>query len=229
VDYNLMSTIPGLHVAGEANFSDHGANRLGASALMQGLADGYFVLPYTIGDYLASNKLEPVSADAPEVKAAVADVQQRTSRLLGVKGKRTVASFHRELGQIMWEHCGMARNAEGLTKALEQIPALREEFWQNVNVPGDGMELNQQLERAFRVADFIELGELMCLDALERRESCGGHFREESQTPDGEALRHDDEYAYVSAWEFAGDNKAPIHNKEPLVYENVHFSQRSYK
>jgi succinate dehydrogenase / fumarate reductase flavoprotein subunit len=229
VDYNLMSTIPGLHVAGEANFSDHGANRLGASALMQGLADGYFVLPNTLGDYLASNKLEPVTADAPAVKAVVAEVQERTRRLLAVKGKRTVASFHRELGKIMWEYCGMARNAEGLTKALELIPRLREEFWRDVMVPGEGADLNQTLEHAGRVADFLELGELMCRDALHREESCGGHFRLEYQTPDGEARRDDERFAYVAAWEYAGDGRTPILNKEPLVYENIKLSQRSYK
>jgi succinate dehydrogenase / fumarate reductase flavoprotein subunit len=229
VDYNLMSTIPGLHVAGEANFSDHGANRLGASALMQGLADGYFVLPNTIGDYLASTKLEPVSADAPEVKAAVADVQTRTNRLLSIKGKRTVASFHRELGKIMWEYCGMARDAAGLRKALELIPKLREEFWRDVTVPGSGADLNQTLEHAGRVADFLELGELMCRDALEREESCGGHFRTEYQTPDGEALRNDEKFAYVAAWEYAGEGKEPVLNKEPLVFENIKLSQRSYK
>ncbi|MEO8336283.1 MAG: fumarate reductase/succinate dehydrogenase flavoprotein subunit [bacterium] len=229
VDYNLMSNIPGLHVAGEANFSDHGANRLGASALMQGLADGYFVLPYTIGDYLAANKLEPVSAEAPEVKAAVAEVAQRRSKLLGVRGKRTVASFHRELGHIMWEHCGMARDAAGLTKALELIPALREEFWRDVMIPGTGTELNQTLEHAGRVADFLELGELMCRDALDREESCGGHFRTEYQTPDGEALRNDEKFAYVAAWEYAGEGKQPILNKEPLIFENIKLSQRSYK
>ncbi len=229
VDYNLMSTIPGLHVAGEANFSDHGANRLGASALMQGLADGYFVLPYTIGNYLASTKLEPVTADAPEVKAAVAAVRTRTEKLLGVKGKRTVASFHRELGRIMWEYCGMARDAAGLKKALELIPALRAEFWKDVMVPGSGADLNQTLEHAGRVADFLELGELMCRDALHREESCGGHFRTEYQTPDGEALRNDAEFAYVAAWEFAGDGNTPVLNKEPLVFENIKLSQRSYK
>jgi succinate dehydrogenase / fumarate reductase, flavoprotein subunit len=229
VDYNLMSTIPGLHVAGEANFSDHGANRLGASALMQGLADGYFVIPNTIGDYLASNRLEPVSADTPEVKAAVAEVEQRTRRLLGINGKRTVASFHRDLGRIMWEYCGMARDAAGLRKALELIPQLREEFWRDVRVPGDGAELNQTLEHAGRVADFLELGELMCRDALHREESCGGHFRTEYQTPDGEALRDDERFAYVAAWEWAGDGIAPRLNKEPLVYENIKLSQRSYK
>jgi succinate dehydrogenase / fumarate reductase flavoprotein subunit len=229
VDYNLMSTIPGLHVAGEANFSDHGANRLGASALMQGLADGYFVLPNTIGDYLGSNKLEPVTAEAPEVKAAVADVRTRTSRLLAVRGTRTVASFHRELGKIMWEYCGMARDAKGLKTALELIPRLREEFWRDVMVPGEGTELNQTLEHAGRVADFLELGELMCRDALHREESCGGHFRTEHQTPDGEALRDDEHFAYVAAWEYAGEGKAPMLNKEPLVYENIKLSQRSYK
>jgi succinate dehydrogenase / fumarate reductase, flavoprotein subunit len=229
VDYNLMSTIPGLHVAGEANFSDHGANRLGASALMQGLADGYFVLPSTIGDYLASNRLEPVTADAPEVRAALADVTTRTSRLLGIRGTRTVASFHRELGKIMWEYCGMARDAKGLNTALQLIPKLREEFWRDVMVPGEGAELNQTLEHAGRVADFLELGELMCRDALHREESCGGHFRTEHQTPDGEALRDDEHFAYVAAWEYPGEGKLPILNKEPLVYENIKLSQRSYK
>src|SRR5690349_18819869 len=229
VDYNLMSTIPGLHVAGEANFSDHGANRLGASALMQGLADGYFVIPLTIGDYLASSKLEQVTTDDAAVKAAVADVERRTSRLLGVKGKRTVAAFHRELGKIMWEYCGMARDAAGLRKALELIPQLREEFWRDVTIPGTGTELNQTLEHAGRVADFLELGELMCRDALHREESCGGHFRTEHQTPDGEALRDDEHFAYVAAWEYAGDGKEPVLNKEPLVYENIKLSQRSYK
>jgi len=229
VDYNLMSNIPGLHVAGEANFSDHGANRLGASALMQGLADGYFVLPNTLGDYLASNKLEPVATDAPEVVAAVADVATRTSRLLGVKGTRTVASFHRELGKIMWEYCGMARSAEGLRTALELIPKLRAEFWRDVMVPGEGSELNQTLEHAGRVADFLELGELMCRDALHREESCGGHFRLEHQTPDGEARRDDDRFAYVAAWEYAGIDAPAVLNKEPLVYENIKLSQRSYK
>jgi succinate dehydrogenase / fumarate reductase, flavoprotein subunit len=229
VDYNLMSTIPGLHVAGEANFSDHGANRLGASALMQGLADGYFVIPNTIGDYLASNRLEPVSADTPEVKAAVAEVEQRTRRLLGINGKRTVASFHRDLGRIMWEYCGMARDAAGLRKALELIPQLREEFWHDVRIPGAGAELNQTLEHAGRLADFLELGELMCRDALHREESCGGHFRTEHQTPDGEALRDDEHFAYVAAWEWTGDGQPQRLNKEPLVYENIKLSQRSYK
>jgi succinate dehydrogenase / fumarate reductase flavoprotein subunit len=229
VDYNLMTTIPGLHVGGEANFSDHGANRLGASALMQGLADGYFVLPLTIGDYLGSNKLEPVNANDPAVLATEQAVRDRTERLLAVKGDRTVDSIHRELGKIMWEYCGMARSAEGLKTALDLIPKLRDEFWRDVKIPGSGAELNQSLEKAGRVADFLELSELMCLDALHREESCGGHFRVEHQTPDGEALRNDDEFAYVAAWEYAGEGKAPILNKEPLVFENVPLSQRSYK
>jgi succinate dehydrogenase / fumarate reductase flavoprotein subunit len=229
VDYNLMSTIPGLHVTGEANFSDHGANRLGASALMQGLADGYFVVPLTIGDYLGSNKLEPVSADNAEVRATEAAVRERTQKLLSVQGSRTVASIHRELGKIMWEYCGMARDAAGLTKALELIPKLRDEFWRDVRVLGTGEELNQSLEHAGRVADFLELAELMCLDALHREESCGGHFRTEHQTADGEALRDDDHFAYVAAWEFTGEGKPPVANKEPLVFENVALSQRSYK
>ncbi|WP_373060775.1 fumarate reductase/succinate dehydrogenase flavoprotein subunit [Gemmatimonas sp.] len=228
VDYNLMSTIPGLHVAGEANFSDHGANRLGASALMQGLADGYFVLPYTIGDYIAGTKLAKVDNTHAEFRAAEESVRTQTKRLLGIKGKRSVDSFHKELGKIIWEHCGMARTKEGLTEALRLIPALKEEFWSNLNVPGSGDTLNQALENAGRVADFIELGELMCRDALEREESCGGHFRVEYQDA-GEAQRNDDDFAYVAAWEFAGEGKAPILNKEPLVYENVHLSTRSYK
>jgi succinate dehydrogenase / fumarate reductase flavoprotein subunit len=229
VDYNLMSTIPGLHVIGEANFSDHGANRLGASALMQGLADGYFIVPLTVGDYFGSNKLEPVSADHPAVRATERDVQDRTRRLLSVKGQRSVSSFHRELGRVMWEYCGMARDAAGLKKALTIIPELREEFWQNLFVPGTGDELNQSLEQAGRVADFFELAELMCLDALGREESCGGHFRTEHQTSDGEALRNDDRFAYVAAWEYAGEGKTPVLNKEQLVFENVALSQRSYK
>ncbi|MDP1890148.1 MAG: fumarate reductase/succinate dehydrogenase flavoprotein subunit [Gemmatimonadaceae bacterium] len=228
VDYNLMSTIPGLHVIGEANFSDHGANRLGASALMQGLADGYFVLPYTIGHYLASNKFEQVTTDHPEFRAAVEAVEQRTSRLLGINGKRTADSFHRSLGKIMWEHCGMARNAAGLKQALQDIPAVREEFWQNLTVPGTGDSFNQQLEKAGRVADFLEFGELMCLDALHREESCGGHFREEYQEA-GEAKRNDDAFCYVAAWEYTGDTSAPVLNKEPLEFESVHLATRSYK
>jgi len=198
VDYNLMSTIPGLHVTGEANFSDHGANRLGASALMQGLADGYFIVPLTIGDYLASNKLEPVREDHPAVRATIDAVKQRTNKLLGIKGKRSSEDFHRELGKIMWEYCGMARSAEGLKTALREIPTLRDEFWRDLHVPGTGEELNQSLERAGRVADFLEFAELMCRDALHREESCGGHFRTEHQTPDGEAQR-DDERSRVRA------------------------------
>jgi succinate dehydrogenase / fumarate reductase flavoprotein subunit len=229
VDYNLMSTIPGLHVIGEANFSDHGANRLGASALMQGLSDGYFVIPLTIGDYFGSNKHEPVTADDPAVRATEAAVRDRTQRLLSVNGDRTVASFHRELGRVMWEYCGMARSAEGLHHALEVIPKLRDEFWRGVRVLGTGEELNQSLEHAGRVADFMELAELMCIDALHREESCGGHFRVEHQTPDGEALRHDDRFAYVAAWEYGGDGEPPVLHKEPLVFENVALSQRSYK
>jgi len=229
VDYNLMSTIPGCFVIGEANFSDHGANRLGASALMQGLADGYFVVPSTVGNYLASSKLAPVADDNPEVRAAVSGVQDRTKRLLSIGGKRTPASLHRELGEIMWEYCGMGRTAEGLRTALEKIPVLREEFWQNLHVPGSGEQLNQTLEHAGRVADFLELGELMCRDALHREESCGGHFREEYQTPDGEALRNDDEFAYVAAWEHVGNGAAPVLHKEPLTFDHVKLTQRSYK
>jgi succinate dehydrogenase / fumarate reductase flavoprotein subunit len=229
VDYNLMSTIPGLLVAGEANFSDHGANRLGASALMQGLADGYFILPYTVGHYLASNKFEKVDESHPEAKAAVDAVEQRVRQLLGMKGRRTVTSFSRELGHIMWEDCGMSRDKAGLQAALQKIPALREEFWRNLNVPGSADELNQSLEVAGRVADFLELGELMCLDALEREESCGGHFREEHQTADGEALRDDERFCHVAAWEYAGEGKKPTRNVEPLVFEDVPLQTRSYK
>ena len=229
VDYNLMSNIPGLHVTGEANFSDHGANRLGASALMQGLADGYFVIPSTIGDYLASRKLPKVDVTHEAFREATAAVGERTKKFLSIDGKRTVMSFHRELGRIMWEYCGMSRNEEGLKLALTRIAELRREFWKDVNVPGSDVELNQALEKAGRVADFLELAELMCIDALDRRESCGAHFREENQTPDGEALRDDANYAYVAAWEYAGDERAPILNKEPLVFENVKLSQRSYK
>ena len=229
VDYNLMSTIPGLHVLGEANFSDHGANRLGASALMQGLADGYFIIPYTIGNYLASHKFTPVAPDDPEVRATERAVEERLKRLVAIRGTRTVQSFHRELGAIMWDKCGMARDAAGLQQALTEIPALRKEFWETVNVPGSGEELNQSLEHAGRVADFLELGELMCLDALHREESCGGHFRIEHQTEDGEALRNDDQFAYVAGWEFAGDGQPPILNKEPLEFDNVHLATRSYK
>ncbi len=229
VDYNLMSTIDGLHVIGEANFSDHGANRLGASALMQGLADGYFVLPNTIGDYLASTKLSKIDVSHPAFREAEASIGRRTANFLSIEGNRTVDSFHRELGRIMWEGCGMARNDAGLRKALQLIPGLREEFWRNVNVPGSHSQLNQALEKAGRVADFLELAELMCRDALHRTESCGGHFREESQSSDGEALRNDEEFTYVAAWEYAGAEAAPILNREPLVFENVKLSQRSYK
>jgi len=228
VDYNLQATIPGLHVIGEANFSDHGANRLGASALMQGLADGYFILPYTIGHYLASNKLGKVSTDHPEFKKAEAEVNARSQRLLSMKGKRTVDSFHKELGKIMWEYCGMARTEEGLKKALELIPKLRDEFHKNLNVLGSADEMNQSLEKAGRVADFLELGELMCRDALERRESCGGHFRVEFQD-EGEAKRDDANFAHVAAWEYAGEDKPPIRNVEPLNFEYVHLQTRSYK
>jgi succinate dehydrogenase flavoprotein subunit len=224
-----MGTIPGLHVIGEANFSDHGANRLGASALMQGLADGYFVLPATIGDYLASSRLAKVGLDHPDCRKVEAEVADRTRRLLAIKGKRTVDSFHRELGKIMWDYCGMARNAEGLKKALKLIPELRAEFWLDVNVPGSDAELNQALEKAGRVADFLELGELMCLDALHREESCGGHFREEYQTEDGEALRNDELFAYVAAWEYCGPDQPPKLHREPLSFEYVHLAQRSYK
>jgi succinate dehydrogenase / fumarate reductase, flavoprotein subunit len=229
VDYNLMSTIPGLHVIGEANFSDHGANRLGASALMQGLADGYFVLPSTVSDYLAS--VTPASADTShaEFRRLEAEVAERARTLLAIGGKRTVDSFHRELGHILWEKCGMARTAAGLEQALAQIPELREEFWRNVNVPGSDAELNQALEKAGRVADFLELGELICRDALDREESCGGHFREEYQTPDGEAKRDDEHFAYVAAWEYTGDLQHPRLHKEPLDFEYVHLAQRSYK
>ena len=229
VDYNLMSTIPGLYVIGEANFSDHGANRLGASALMQGLADGYFILPNTIGDYLASAKPEKLDAGHPECRLVQEETTVLTRRLLDVNGKRTVDSFHRELGRLMWDKCGMARNASGLREALGRIPVLREEFWRNVNVPGSDAELNQALERAARVADFLELAELMCRDALHREESCGGHFREEFQTEDGEALRDDEHFAYVGAWEYAGRDADPRLHKEPLTFEYVHLAQRSYK
>ncbi|MBP9143465.1 MAG: fumarate reductase/succinate dehydrogenase flavoprotein subunit [Thermoanaerobaculia bacterium] len=229
VDYHLMSTVPGLFVAGEANFSDHGANRLGASALMQGLADGYFVIPYTVGDYLVKHMGEKLDTASAPFAAAEAEVASRVSQLLAVGGKRSVDSIHRELGKIMWEHCGMARNASGLKAALEKIPALRQEFRENVNVLGSGESLNQSLEKAGRVADFLELGELMCKDALERAESCGGHFREESQTPEGEALRDDEKFSYVAAWQNLGAEKGWALHKEPLAFEHVHLAQRSYK
>src|SRR5579883_91481 len=229
VDYNLMSTLPGLFVIGEANFSDHGANRLGASALMQGLADGYFVLPYTIGNYFAGTRPAKVAASHAEFKRAEENVRQLTNKLLSIKGKRTPTSLHRELGKLLWEKCGMARNEAGLKEALKRIPELRDEFWKNVNVTGGGGELNQSLEYAGRVADFMEFAELLCIDALHRSESCGGHFREEFQTPDGEAKRDDENFAYVAAWEYQGPAKAPSLHKEPLVYEEVHMSTRSYK
>jgi succinate dehydrogenase / fumarate reductase flavoprotein subunit len=229
VDYNLMSTIPGLHVLGEANFSDHGANRLGASALMQGLSDGYFVIPYTMGNYLAGVKPDPVPADHPEVRAAEAAVTERTKKLLSIRGKRTTTSFHRELGKIMWEFCGMARNRKGLETALERIPALREQFWRDAAVLGENENLNQALEHAGRVADFLELGELMCRDALEREESCGGHFREEYQTPDGEAVRNDQEFCHSAVWEYQGPDRKPLRHREPLTFEHVHLATRSYK
>ncbi|MDQ6830152.1 MAG: fumarate reductase/succinate dehydrogenase flavoprotein subunit [Gemmatimonadota bacterium] len=229
VDYNLMSTIPGLHVIGEANFSDHGANRLGASALMQGLADGYFVLPNTINDYIATNKFAALDENSAVVKSVRAEVEARLAKLIAVKGKRTIASFHRDLGHIMWQKCGMSRNATGLREAITEIRELRSAFWRDVMVPGTGMEFNQSLEHAHRVADFLELGELMCIDALHREESCGGHFREEFQTEDGEALRDDEHFAYVAAWEYAGESTSPVLNKEPLTFEAVKLSQRSYK
>lgn len=229
VDYNLMSTIPGLFVLGEANFSDHGANRLGASALMQGLADGYFIVPYTVGHYLAGASLAPVSPEHPAARDAARSVEETTKKLLSTKGRRSVQSFHRELGTLMWNECGMARSAEGLQRALQRIPELRAEFWSDVNVPGSGDELNQALEYAGRVADFFELAELMCRDALHREESCGGHFRVEYQTPDGEAQRDDQRFAYVAAWEFRGPDEAPVLHKEPLVFEYVHPTVRSYK
>jgi len=229
VDYNLMSNIPGLHVLGEANFSDHGANRLGASALMQGLADGYFVIPYTIGDFYARTGPSGVTTDHPEFKKAEEDVNARIKKLLSIDGKRSVDSFHKELGNLMWEYCGMARNEAGLKKAIEEIPKLREEFWENVKVLGEGEAMNQSLEKAGRVADFLEFGEIMCHDALDRDESCGAHFREEHQTEEGEAVRNDDKYCYVSAWEYTGVGNTPNLHKEVLEFENVELATRSYK
>ncbi len=229
VDYDLMSTIPGLFVTGEANFSDHGANRLGASALMQGLADGYFVLPHTIRDYLADGPFEKVDESHPAVVEARASVEERINHFLNVNGTRSVDSYHRELGNIMWEYCGMERTEDGLKKAIDLIRTLKDDFWRNVKVLGTNESLNQSLEKAGRVADFIELGELMCIDALNRRESCGGHFRAESQTEDNEALRHDDLFAYVAAWEFAGDGEPPVLHKEELTYTAIEMKQRSYK
>ena len=229
VDYNLMSTVPGLHVLGEANFSDHGANRLGASALMQGLADGYFVIPYTIGHYLASTSLSQVTTEHDAFKEAADDVQKRIDRLLSVKGTRGIRETHRELGRILWDEVGMSRNDAGLAHALQEIPRLRDNFWSNVSVPGTADNLNQSLEYAGRVADYLEFAELLALDARHRRESCGGHFREESQTPDNEALRDDDHFTYAAAWEFTGVGQPPVLHKEPLTFEEVHPTQRSYK
>jgi succinate dehydrogenase / fumarate reductase flavoprotein subunit len=229
VDYNLMSNLPGLFVLGEANFSDHGANRLGASALMQGLADGYFVIPYTIGNYLAQTKLDAVSSSTAEVRDALQNAENRVKRFLGIQGTRSPDSFHRELGKLCWEKCGMARDATGLREALKRIPELREEFWQNLRVLGSGEELNQSLEKAGRVADFLEFGELMCLDALQREESCGGHFRLEHQTEDGEARRNDEKFSYVAAWEWKGEGQAPTLHQERLEFEYVKPTQRSYK
>ncbi|GDX63395.1 MAG: fumarate reductase/succinate dehydrogenase flavoprotein subunit [Ignavibacteria bacterium] len=229
VDYNLMSTIPGLHVLGEANFSDHGANRLGASALMQGLADGYFVIPYTIGHYLAGVKPGSITNEHPEFKKAVEDVKGRISTFLSINGKRTTSSFHRELGMLMWNNCGMARSESSLKEALQRIPEIREEFWNNVNVVGSATELNTALEHAGRVADFLEFAELMCIDALERDESCGGHFRTEHQTEDGEARRNDEDFCHSSVWEYSGDTSKPTLHKEQLTFENVKLATRSYK
>ncbi len=229
VDYSLMSTIPGLFVLGEANFSDHGANRLGASALMQGLADGYFIIPYTVGHYLASSAQNPVEPDHEEFKRVEDEVEERTRKLLAIDGKRTVDKFHRKLGKLMWDFCGMSRDKQGLTEALEQIPALRQEFWEDVRVLGANEELNPSLEKAGRVADFLELAELMCRDALERDESCGCHFRVDHQTPDGEALRNDEDFSHIAAWEYTGQDRAPVRHREPLMFEFVTPTQRSYK
>ena len=229
VDYNLMSNLPGLHVIGEANFSDHGANRLGASALMQGLADGYFILPYTIGDYLAGTKLEAVDVSHPAFRDAEAEANARLDRLLAINGTRSVDSFHKELGNILWEKCGMARDRAGLEEALRRIPQVRAEFWENVRVPGSAATLNQSLEKAGRVADFLEFGELMCADALIREESCGGHFRTEYQTEDGEAMRDDERFVHAAVWEYQGEGQAPIRHIEPLAFEFVKLATRSYK
>jgi succinate dehydrogenase / fumarate reductase flavoprotein subunit len=229
VDYNLMSTIPGLYVLGEANFSDHGANRLGASALMQGLADGYFVIPYTIGDYLATQKFQPVATDHPAITDAIRNVESTTKKLMSSNGTKTVDEFHRELGKLMWDDCGMSRNAGGLKRVLERIPKLREEFWREVKIPGSDAQLNDEIEKAHRVADFMELSELMAQDALHREESCGGHFREEYQTEENEAKRNDDRFAYVAAWEFKGVGQPAAMTKEPLTFEYVKPAQRSYK
>jgi succinate dehydrogenase / fumarate reductase flavoprotein subunit len=229
VDYELMTTVPGLYALGEANFSDHGANRLGASALMQGLADGYFVIPYTIGNYLADEiRTKAIPTDHPAFVEAEKNVQATINRLMDIKGTKSVDHFHKRLGKIMWDKCGMARNEQGLKEAIEEIKALRAEFWKDVRIPGTANEFNPELEKAGRVADFLELGELMCIDALHRRESCGGHFREESQTDEGEALRNDAEFSYVAAWEYKGDSAYELH-KEPLVFEECKPTQRSYK
>jgi succinate dehydrogenase / fumarate reductase flavoprotein subunit len=230
VDYNLMTTVPGLFAAGEANFSDHGANRLGASALMQGLADGYFVLPYTIGDFLANDiRTGPIPTDSPEFDQAEKEVTETLNHFLNNKGSKPVDYFHKRLGLIMWNKCGMSRSAEGLKEAIKEIRELREEFYKDVIVPGSANGVNQELEKAGRVADFLELGELMCVDALQREESCGGHFREEYQTEEGEALRRDDEFTFVSAWEYTGDPSQSNLHKEDLVFENVELKTRSYK
>jgi succinate dehydrogenase / fumarate reductase flavoprotein subunit len=240
VDYNLMSNVPGLHVLGEANFSDHGANRLGASALMQGLADGYFVIPTTIANYLVTQKPGTVTTAMPEFQQAEAEARERIDKMFSIQGKRTVDSFHRELGMTMWDHCGMARSREGLTTALTKIPQIREEFWHNVRIPGTGDNANMELEKAGRVADFLEFAEMMCYDARDREESCGGHFRSEHQffdtdpdvlagnTQPGEAKRHDDQFAHVACWEYQGSGQAPLLHKEPLTFEDVNVSIRSY-
>jgi succinate dehydrogenase / fumarate reductase flavoprotein subunit len=228
VDYNMMSNVPGLFVLGEANFSDHGANRLGASALMQGLADGYFVIPYTIANYLAQTKPGKVKADAAEFKASIAEVQANRDRMLAVNGKKTVTEFMREVGTLMWNNVGMARSEASLAETLKKLPAIREEFWKNVKVTGTGAELNQQLENAGRTIDFIEFAELLARDAQHRNESCGGHFREEHQTPDGEAKRDDEKFAHVAAWEYKGEGKAAERHTEPLTFDNVHIAQRNY-
>jgi succinate dehydrogenase / fumarate reductase flavoprotein subunit len=224
-----MSNIPGLFVAGEANFSDHGANRLGASALMQGLADGYFVLPYTVGGYIASSEIGGLDTDAPEFVDAENAVRERTDKLLSINGSRTVDDFHKQLGRIIWDECGMSRTEQGLKRALQKIPEVREEFWQNVSVVGSSKDFNQVLERAARVADFLEFGELMCRDALTRNESCGGHFREEHQYESGEARRDDENYRHVAAWRYEGQDQEPSRHIEPLDFEEVKLTQRSYK
>ncbi|MCX5784414.1 MAG: fumarate reductase/succinate dehydrogenase flavoprotein subunit [Elusimicrobia bacterium] len=229
VDYNLMTTVPGLFALGEANFSDHGANRLGASALMQGLADGFFVIPATIGGYLGSSKFELVSENSAEFKAGVSAVTNKLNKLLAIKGKKTPTEFHRELGNVMWTDCGMGRNEAGLKKALKKIPEIREEFWENLALPGTSMEMNQTLEKAFKVADFLEFAELLVKDALERKESCGAHFREESVTPEGEARRDDANFSHAAVWEYKGEGNEPALNKEPLAFENIKMAERNYK